>query len=262
MSLGTYLAFKMDRLLSALKFFAGFLILFYIISGVFNSVWADKLNDGLFDLLYRGKPIRNFSISQAVLSFGFFFMSFLLVVILYIFGAAKLIQLILLIVSLGSMIGTIVLLGLTVSYCSQKSEDLIRDSFITLLNQQPPKPEVEKWADRHDCNISEPLGCHSDATHYVNQRVRINFIFNICLLVLICVSLLGLLCVLFFMSLIKPVDRNKDHETTSDQEETVTHTVQLEQPADPPRKSRDQNKNAAQNTQQNHPPQAKPQVTP
>ena len=37
-----------------------------------------------------------------------------------------------------------------------------------------------------------------------------------------------------FMSLIKPVDRNQEHETSSEQEETVTQSVQLEQAGDPP----------------------------
>lgn len=234
MSLGTYLAYRFDKLLSALKFFAALIVILYIVSGVFNSIWASKFNDKVFDLLYKGKTIRNISISLAVLSFAFFFLALVLLVILYIFGAAKCIQLILLMITLGSMTGTIVLLALSVKYTNGSHEDKIKNSFIQILSQNQIPDSVKKWANKKKCNILGG-GCNQKAIDYVHYLVRVNFIVNICIVCLIGAALLGLILDVVFMALIKPVDRNQEHETSSEQEETVTQSVQLEQAGDPPR---------------------------
>lgn len=234
MSLGTYLAYRFDRLLSALKFFAALIVFLYILSGIFNSIWASKFNDGLFIHLYHGKIIRSISISLSVLSFAFFFLAIMLLIILYIFGAAKCIQLILLLITIGSLIGTVVLLALSVKYTSPSEEKKIKNSFLQILSRSPIPDYVQKWANKKKCIVSGG-GCNQEAIDYVHYLIRINYIFNICLVVLIGASLLGLMLDVIFMSLIKPVDRNQEHETSSEQEETVTQSVQLEQAGDPPR---------------------------
>ena len=229
MSLGVYLATKLSELLSAFKFFFIFVFLFYLTTGIFNSILSSMINDGIFPLLYKGKVVRAFTISSSVLSFGFMILFAFLGYNIYTRGARKIFQLTMLIIIILSMLATIVILGVSVRYSNKEREDLIYQSFLEILNGQEIPQSIVKWINKQGCSV-ENNGCDQNARDYVHYRVIINFIVNMILMICICLSLVGLIIVIILMGIIKPIDRNLILDQSSDEENKLTDSKVLEQP--------------------------------
>ncbi|OHS96272.1 hypothetical protein TRFO_37571 [Tritrichomonas foetus] len=231
MSLGTYLATKLQALFVSFKTFFILVFLSYLLTGIFNSVLASLLNNDVFLLLYHGKKLRDFSISLLSLCFGFFFIFGYLGYSLYFNGARKVIQLTLFLMTIGSMIGTIVLLIFSIKYSSTKEENLIVASFIEILNGGVIPDAIKKWAEKRGCTTVDG-GCNDEARQYVHLLANVGFFANIILVLITCLSLIGLITVIVLMGAIRPVDRNFDSETSDENEDTLTKSAVLEQPTD------------------------------
>ncbi|OHT16431.1 hypothetical protein TRFO_02690 [Tritrichomonas foetus] len=214
MSIGTFLTLQSESILSAFKAFLFLSLLSFFVTGIFNSVFASDVNNGIFEHLDKGQALVDIQISLAVIGFASIFMFLFMLAILYNFGHAFVAHFILLVIDLASIVGDIVLLSFSIHFTSSNIEQTYVTSFGNLLSMPNPQPKIREWMEDHKCNSL--VSCYPIAESYIHKIVKYGFIGNIVLVALTAASLLGLIVVLIFMGLQKPVDRNEYPSSSSE----------------------------------------------
>lgn len=229
---GARLTAVLEGILECVKFVSATVYLSIFISAIWNSIWISKINDGLYKLLDGGQDLVNNVGATAGLAWGTLISTFVLMVLLYLFGYAFVIQGIVCAIVIICAISHGVFLALTAAAVDGDHRKAIKASFVALIVDGKLKKVTDWMADNKCTNHNE---CNDAMESYLSLRNMSGFVMNIILAVAFAIGLLGAVGVVSAMAAVRPVNRDEEVSSQTDSQsqgddDHVTGELQQEDP--------------------------------